>query len=283
VGAQQATTNQPFTGTVATFTDADPNGTVSDYTATITWGDGNMSAGVVSADVSTPGQFDVTGTHTYATDGQRTVTVAIADAGGATTSGGTTITSSTPSFTVTLLPASTEALAGGSATLTATVTNATTHNPVAGALVTFTVTGKNPGAPGSTCLPAGCTTDASGHVAFTYPDTNGVGTDTVTATFSNQHASATVIWAKFVCSISKSGNTATETVRSAVGLKSDAVKTSTNVTTTVDAFTVGTTNPVTAHFTDTTASPGSFLVKWTDTAGNFTYCASGPIQFGGTP
>ena len=37
-----ATTGVPFNGVVATFSDADPNGTASDYTATIVWGDGHV-------------------------------------------------------------------------------------------------------------------------------------------------------------------------------------------------------------------------------------------------
>ena len=47
--AVAATEGSSFTGAVATFTDDDPSGTASDYTATITWGDGNTSAGAISA------------------------------------------------------------------------------------------------------------------------------------------------------------------------------------------------------------------------------------------
>ena len=52
--------------TVATFTDANPNATVSDFTATITWGDGSTSAGTV---VATGNGFAVNGAHTYADEG----------------------------------------------------------------------------------------------------------------------------------------------------------------------------------------------------------------------
>ena len=71
-----------FSGVVATFTDADPNGTVSDYSATINWGDGASSAGTVSSGGG--GQFAVSGSHTYAALGPHTVTVTIADVGGST-------------------------------------------------------------------------------------------------------------------------------------------------------------------------------------------------------
>ena len=54
-----------FTGEVAELTDANPLATVADFTATITWSDGQVSAGTVTADVW-PGGFDVDGSNTYA-------------------------------------------------------------------------------------------------------------------------------------------------------------------------------------------------------------------------
>jgi PKD repeat protein len=65
--------------TVATFTDADPGGKVSDYTATINWGDGKTTAGVVKASGKA---FTVSGPHTYAEEGSYKVTVTIKDVGG---------------------------------------------------------------------------------------------------------------------------------------------------------------------------------------------------------
>src|SRR5262249_7351787 len=67
-----ATEGQPVSNAVLFhFSDADPAGTASDYTATVTWGDG-----VVENSVSNPttvlvvahagGGFDVIGSHTYA-------------------------------------------------------------------------------------------------------------------------------------------------------------------------------------------------------------------------
>ena len=71
-----------LSATVATFTDADPNGVASDYTASIDWGDGSSStAGTVSA--AAGGGFEVKGSHTYAAAGQYTITVTIDDVGGA--------------------------------------------------------------------------------------------------------------------------------------------------------------------------------------------------------
>src|SRR5262249_18760995 len=43
-----ATPGTPFTGAVATFTDADPNAVAGLFTATINWGDGQVSQGTVT-------------------------------------------------------------------------------------------------------------------------------------------------------------------------------------------------------------------------------------------
>jgi hypothetical protein len=84
----QVTENAAVTNvTVATFTDADPGGQLGDYSASVTWGDGDTSASVtIMADPIVPGQFDVVASksHGYAEGGTYLVTVAIADAGGAT-------------------------------------------------------------------------------------------------------------------------------------------------------------------------------------------------------
>lgn len=69
------------TGTVATFTDSDPKGTVTDYTARINWGDGTTTTGAVTAE---SGKFRVSGSHTYSKPGTYKVTTTIRDAGGST-------------------------------------------------------------------------------------------------------------------------------------------------------------------------------------------------------
>jgi hypothetical protein len=68
--------------TVATFTDANPAGSASDFTVLIDWGDGTTTPGVVTQLASR--SFAVSGGHTYATLGPRTVGVAITDVGGST-------------------------------------------------------------------------------------------------------------------------------------------------------------------------------------------------------
>jgi hypothetical protein len=75
-----ATAKTAFSGTVATFTDANPNGTAGENSASIDWGDGTISDGVVVA--SGPNSFAVQGGHTYNQGGNFTVTVNITSTGG---------------------------------------------------------------------------------------------------------------------------------------------------------------------------------------------------------
>jgi uncharacterized protein (TIGR03118 family) len=76
-----ATLGTPFSGTVATFSDADPNGTLDEFTATIDWGDGTRTAGTITAGQGAT--FSIAGSHVFAEAGASTVTVKINDLGGA--------------------------------------------------------------------------------------------------------------------------------------------------------------------------------------------------------
>jgi hypothetical protein len=89
--AISATEGSSFSGTVATFNDADSLDAASDLSATIVWGDGNSSAGTISGSASTG--FTVTGSNTYADDGAFTATVQI-------TEGSTTVATATSTATV---------------------------------------------------------------------------------------------------------------------------------------------------------------------------------------
>jgi PKD repeat protein len=66
----------PFTGTVATFTDASTVNVPADFTAIIDWGDATTTAGTVAGG---GGSFSVSGTHTYAAPGTFTVSVTLTD------------------------------------------------------------------------------------------------------------------------------------------------------------------------------------------------------------
>jgi len=119
--AFSATAGSPVTATVATFDDADPAGTASDYTATINWGDGTTSAGTIGPTAG--GGFAVSDSHTYANAGTYATSIAIDDAGGATaTATGTANVANPPPAPPTLLPtAPPSVLTTTSATFTATV------------------------------------------------------------------------------------------------------------------------------------------------------------------
>jgi hypothetical protein len=73
---------------VANFTDDNTIAQPSDFTATITWGDGNTSAGTITA--SPGGGFTVSGSNAYAQKGTYAVSVSIDDVGGASTSASAT-------------------------------------------------------------------------------------------------------------------------------------------------------------------------------------------------
>ncbi len=75
---------------LATFRDADPQGTAGDYAATILWGDGATTVGGIAANPD--GSFRVTGGHTYTAGGTLTFSVQVQDGGGATTGSGAAIT-----------------------------------------------------------------------------------------------------------------------------------------------------------------------------------------------
>lgn len=72
---------QSFAGTVANLTDGDPAAPLSDFTATIDWGDSSSSPGTVSG---SGGSYSVAGSHTYASTGFFNVSVHVDDVGGST-------------------------------------------------------------------------------------------------------------------------------------------------------------------------------------------------------
>ena len=86
-----ATEGQSFTGPVATFTDANPNAPLSDYSATIQW-DSNpahTSAGTIAL---VAGVLTVSGTNTYAAHGSYTINVTINDVDGSSAMSSSTAT-----------------------------------------------------------------------------------------------------------------------------------------------------------------------------------------------
>ena len=128
-----------FSGPVATFTDANPGATASDFSATIAWGDGTSSSGTVTA--GNTGGFVVSGTHTYASTGTFKTTVSIMDVGGSTATACGTATVNPPAPTVTNVAPTAGPTAGGtSVTITGTtLTGATGVSFDSTAATSFTV------------------------------------------------------------------------------------------------------------------------------------------------
>jgi RHS repeat-associated protein len=93
--------DREFSGDLGSFTDADPGGTESDYTAEINWGDGAVP-GPGDITPKTGGGFWVQGAHIYATTGTFTITITLKDAGGATATATTTATVTQPNPSVTV-------------------------------------------------------------------------------------------------------------------------------------------------------------------------------------
>jgi sugar lactone lactonase YvrE len=133
--------------TVATFTDANPAATATDFSATVAWGDGDSTAGVsIIADPQVAGQFDVLASksHAYAGSGSVPVTVAISDAGGSTATASSTVRISV-STTTALAASANPSVLNQSVTVTATVTPAGGSGTPTGT-VQFQIDGANVGA-----------------------------------------------------------------------------------------------------------------------------------------
>jgi hypothetical protein len=74
-----------------TFTDVDPSGTLSQYAATIDWGDHGTPTSAVVAKNPFANSFAAGGAHHYAAAGTYTITVTVNDVGGASASRSTTL------------------------------------------------------------------------------------------------------------------------------------------------------------------------------------------------
>ncbi len=117
-----------FTGRVATFSDANPIAPISDFTATIEWGNGVTTPGTVTQPDGAGSLFVVTGTQTYLKSGSFPIAVTIKDIGGASA----TATSLATVAGAALTAGATTALTGTeSVPLTAYVGTFTSANPLA--------------------------------------------------------------------------------------------------------------------------------------------------------
>jgi hypothetical protein len=110
--------SQLFSGTVATFTDSNTTDAASNFTASIAWGDGGTTPGIVTG---SNGSFAVQGSYTYQTAGTEMVTVTVWDQLGNTfpVMDTATVTSAPP-------PNSTVSFSGSLADISANGPNAVT-------------------------------------------------------------------------------------------------------------------------------------------------------------
>lgn len=190
----------------------------------------------------------------------------------------------TVSSQISLTPKTATNAVGTDHTVTATIVDSNGH-PVVGKTVTFTVeSGPNAGQTGTGV------TNSSGQTTFTYHDTGGAGTDTISAVFTNdagaqERATATKTWVVGVgdhtpptCALIATVNGPPKSIIVDVqdtgsGLASVVVTSSTNATTVVGPFVSGTTLPVVVTSIKNNQSLSSTLaLKVTDVAGNTTVC-----------
>ena len=90
----------PFTGTVATLTDLPSGDHASDFDVTINWGDGTSSAGTLQT--TSAGTFDVRGSHTWATTGNKSVDITVTERGSASGQGHTIAITANKNFSGTV-------------------------------------------------------------------------------------------------------------------------------------------------------------------------------------
>ena len=100
--AVSAAEGDTFSGTVATFTDADGNLSTGDYTATIDWGDNTAKTTVSGSGITlSNGTFSAAASHIYAEEGKFTLSVVINDTDTASATAAPVATISDPSVAAT--------------------------------------------------------------------------------------------------------------------------------------------------------------------------------------
>lgn len=170
-----------FSGTVAHFTDPDPNAMASEYMAAIDWGDASSSAGTISG--PTGGPFAVTATHTYHQEGSYTVTVTITDTD---TPGNTATVTSTATVGDAALTATCAAPAVSPMTFSGPTATLGDANPF-GTVSDFTATidwGDLSSSPGTVSGPMGGPFTVSGSHSY-----GSTGTFTITTSISDDGGS----------------------------------------------------------------------------------------------
>ncbi len=183
-----ATENTSFSGAVATFGDADPNGVASDYSATIDWGDNTpASAASLSGDINNG--FTVSGTHIYADDGTYPVRISLTDHGPTLTVTSTAAVSGLPITGLVGVPVNGFELGPLAANLTVANFAHGNNQEAAGAFSARVDWGDGTVTPGTVALTTGTAsaTPYAVQATHTYQDE---GTYTVTVTVTDGAATA---------------------------------------------------------------------------------------------
>ena len=116
-----ATVSTAYTGIVATVSSSSMTATAGGLFATINWGDGHQTNGVVTKNTS--GGFDISGSNTFAAAGLFPITVSVNDFSGGQVTIANTAQVNKQATTLTLASSANLATAGKAITLTATVNN----------------------------------------------------------------------------------------------------------------------------------------------------------------
>jgi hypothetical protein len=124
-----ATAGEAFSGIVATITGTDPTTTASSFTATIDWGNGTTSSGTITADAN--GDFDISGTNTYAQPGYYRITVTVQDASSGAALGAATTRAWVKAVPPSILPRGVVFDATAGVAFTGTVATFTSNNSAA--------------------------------------------------------------------------------------------------------------------------------------------------------
>jgi hypothetical protein len=125
---QSAVAGASISGTIATFVDTYALGQTAEFTASIDWGDGTVTTGVISQPGGAGTPFLVTDSHAYAQAQSYDISVTVSEPGGATSTSTATAVISDAPFTVSTVQIPDQSEGG---TYSGTVGTFTSANPLA--------------------------------------------------------------------------------------------------------------------------------------------------------
>jgi hypothetical protein len=237
-----------FTGTVATFTSSYTGNPASDFIATIDWGDGTTSAGVVTG---SNGNYSVsagTGGHVYADEGTYGIKVTIKD--------------DDPGTATLTLTATANVQEGDTLTASSAIGSLVEGTTYTGALATFTSSYK-----GNVASDFTATIDWGDGTVTTGTITGSNGSYTVSATGANGHSYADEGTATIKVTISDDAPgtaTVTATINAPIGEGDTLSATGVSLTPTEGTTGTGTVATFTTTYLANTASDFIASINWGD-------------------